>query len=31
VIDNGGALDALREQVRALHERYVKMSTPTPA
>jgi dephospho-CoA kinase len=28
VIDNGGSLDALREQVRALHARYVKMSTP---
>ena len=27
VIDNGGTLDALREQVRALHSRYVKMST----
>ena len=28
VIDNGGTLDTLREQVRALHARYVKMSTP---
>jgi dephospho-CoA kinase len=28
VIDNGGSLDALREQVGALHARYVKMSTP---
>ena len=27
VIENGGTLDALREQVRALHARYVKMST----
>ena len=27
VIDNGGTLDALRDQVRALHERYVKIST----
>ena len=26
VIQNGGTLDALREQVRALHARYVKMS-----
>jgi dephospho-CoA kinase len=29
VIENGGTLDALREQVRALHARYVKMSTST--
>jgi dephospho-CoA kinase len=28
VIDNGGNLESLREQVRALHARYVKMSTP---
>ena len=28
VIENGGTLDALRQQVRALHARYVKMSTP---
>jgi dephospho-CoA kinase len=27
VIENGGTLDALREQVRALHARYVKMSS----
>ena len=27
VIDNAGSLDALRDQVRALHARYVKMST----
>jgi len=27
VIDNGGSLEALRDQVRALHARYVKMST----
>jgi dephospho-CoA kinase len=27
VIDNAGSLDALREQVRALHSRYVKIST----
>jgi dephospho-CoA kinase len=31
VIDNDGTLDALREQVRALHARYVKMSTPSHA
>ena len=29
VIENGGSLDSLREQVAALHARYVKMSTPT--
>jgi dephospho-CoA kinase len=29
VIENGGTLDSLREQVGALHARYVKMSTPT--
>jgi dephospho-CoA kinase len=29
VIDNSGTLEALIEQVRALHARYVKMSTPT--
>jgi dephospho-CoA kinase len=28
VIDNGGTLDALRQQVAALHARYVKMATP---
>jgi dephospho-CoA kinase len=27
VIENGGTLDALREQVRALHARYVKISS----
>jgi dephospho-CoA kinase len=27
VIDNAGSLDALRDQVQALHARYVKMST----
>jgi dephospho-CoA kinase len=27
VIQNGGTLDALREQVRALHARYVKISS----
>ena len=26
VIDNGGTLDALREQVRALHSRYLKLA-----
>jgi dephospho-CoA kinase len=31
VVDNAGSLEALREQVRALHARYVKMSTPAPA
>jgi dephospho-CoA kinase len=28
VIDNGGTLDALRQQVGALHARYVKMAAP---
>jgi len=28
VIENAGSLEALRDQVRALHARYVKMSTP---
>jgi dephospho-CoA kinase len=28
VIDNAGSLEHLRDQVRALHARYVKMSTP---
>jgi dephospho-CoA kinase len=28
VIENGGSLESLREQVGALHARYVKMSTP---
>jgi len=28
VIENAGTLEALRDQVRALHARYVKMSTP---
>ena len=28
VIENAGTLEELREQVRALHARYVKMSTP---
>jgi dephospho-CoA kinase len=27
VIDNAGTLEALRDQVRALHSRYVKIST----
>ena len=31
VIDNAGTLDSLREQVRALHARYVKMSTSAHA
>jgi dephospho-CoA kinase len=31
VIDNGGTLEALREQVGALHARYVAMSTPATA
>lgn len=31
VIDNAGTLGALREQVRALHARYVTMSTPSDA
>ena len=31
VIDNSGALERLRDQVRALHARYVKMSTPATA
>ena len=30
VIDNAGTLDALRDQVRALHARYVKMSSRAP-
>jgi dephospho-CoA kinase len=31
VIDNAGTLDSLREQVRALHARYVKISTSAHA